>query len=135
MNNSSKWVTVATASQPMEATMIQVGLASHNLDSQLDGEYTVGVDPLLSNAIGGVQVQVAAEHEALARQVLEEIARNKQAEEFLKARTCPKCGSNQGVGMRKPNVIGILTVLTLGAFSLFFPWPKFKCPECGNRWK
>jgi hypothetical protein len=130
MNDSSQWVTVATASQPMEATMIQVALGSHDLDSQLDGEHTVGVDPLLSNAIGGVRVQVAAEDEARARQVLVEIARDKQVEESLKARTCPSCGSDQGEKMKKPNVIGILTVVTLGAFC---PRGPFTVRERGSR--
>jgi predicted RNA-binding Zn-ribbon protein involved in translation (DUF1610 family) len=135
MNDCAKWITIATASQPMEAAMIQVALGSHDLDSQLDGEYTIAVDPLLSNAIGGVQVKVAPTDVARAREILAEIAREKREAESLEARTCPSCGSVEGEKIKKPNLIGILTVLTLGGFSLLFPWPKYKCPSCGTTWK
>ena len=135
MTSPKEWQIVTTASQPMEATMIQVALGSHDIDSKLDGEYTIGVDPLLSNAIGGVKVMVAAEDLALAHQILTELEQNKKESEALKSRTCPSCGCEKGESMERPNIIGIASVLTLGAFTLLFPWSRYKCPDCGNKWK
>ena len=55
----------------------------------LKDEYTVTIDPLLSNAIGGIKLAVAEEDEVLARQLLD-----KYQQEYWQSMTCPNCGSH-----------------------------------------
>ena len=64
-----------------------------------------------------------------------EIPEEKAEEEAALARTCPKCENKNGTTVRRPNWAGVLAVITLGAFALFYPWPKFICPDCKHKWK
>lgn len=134
MKENFERVAVATTSQPMEATMIQVELASHGIDSQLFSELTIGVNPLLSNAIGGVRILVSAQDFERASEILAERAQAKAQKEALLARTCPACGNEDGTRRRLPVWFGILTVLTLGVYSLLFTSPRYVCPSCNNKW-
>ena len=127
-------ITIAACSQTLEASMIQMELDAAGIESELENEFTVGVDPLLSNAVGGIKISVLTEDVEKARQVMEKYYETKALEEEQKARTCPKCRYRNGNPVRRPNWIGILSVLTLGAFSLFYAWPKYSCPSCKHKW-
>ena len=134
MKENGEIVAVATASQPMEATMIQVELESHGIESQLYSELTVAANPLLSNAIGGVRVLVSAQDFARASAILAERAREKAQKEAVLARTCPECGNENGQKRRCSVWAGILMILTLGAYSLLFMSPRYVCPSCNHKW-
>lgn len=134
MEENFEMVAVATTSQPMEATMIQVKLASHGIDSQLFSELTIGLNPLLSNAIGGVRVFVSAQDFAQASEILAERAQEKAQKEAVLARTCPACGNENGQKRRVSVWGGILMVLTLGIYSLLFMNPCYVCPNCRHKW-
>lgn len=131
----SKRVTLTSVSQPFEAVPIQMKLSACGIETELKGEMTVAVDPLLSNAIGGIQIQVSSSDTAQAAEILAEHRREEQAAEELRARTCPKCNHQNGGPVKRPLPIGILVVLTLGIFSLLYPWPRYKCPDCQNTWR
>jgi hypothetical protein len=81
-------VTIASCSLPAEALAMRLKLEDAGIPVFLADEYTVVMDWLLSNAIGGIKVQVA-DHEALrARQILgldipeeEEMAEEEEPEE------------------------------------------------------
>ena len=135
MEELQDMVAVATVSQPFEAATIQMKLGSFGIESELNGEMTVVANPLLSNAIGGIQVLVSATDAQRAAEILAEHRRFEAEEETERARTCPKCSSKNGVSVRLPLLIAILVVLTLGAFCLLYPWPRYKCPDCGYKWK
>ena len=128
-------VTVATVSHPIEATPIQMKLGSFGLESELDGDLTVAAHPLLSNAIGGIHILVSSADAARASEILAEHRRAEAAEEAQRARTCPKCKSQNGIPVKRPVLVGILAVLTIGVFSLLYPWPRYKCPDCRHKWR
>lgn len=135
LETPSKKVVVGNAPQPMDASLLQMELEAHGIDSVQDGEYTVAIDPLLSNAIGGIRVLVAEADEAAAREVLAEFYRKRREDETALERTCPACGAENAQRVKRSPVFWILIVITLGIFSLLVPWRRFECPECGHRWR
>ena len=128
-------VTVATVSQPYEATPIQILLGSNGIDSELLGENTVAANPLFSNAVGGIQIAVAAEDAERATELVEEHRRAEREAEAERARKCPQCGQEGDPAPPRPSWHGVLFVLTLGAFTLLFPWPRYACTACGHKWR
>lgn len=134
MEDSCDTVVVATVSQPMDATMVQVRLGADGIESQLDGEFTVAVNPLLSNALGGVRVLVSAGDAERAAEIVADFFREKAEEEAVVAKTCPRCGSKNGAMVRRPLLLGLLAVVTLGAFCLLYPWYRYRCPDCKHKW-
>jgi hypothetical protein len=81
------------------ANILLTRLQSDGIESYLMDENTVTIDPLLSNAIGGIKLMVRADQESLARELL----RRYDAGTGLPAATCPQCGSSD---------IGINTEMT-----------------------
>ncbi len=131
---SRKNVVVGNAPQPMEASLLQMELEAHGIESIQDGEFTVAVDPLLSNAIGGVRVLVAAADEAAAREVLAEFYRKRREDEAALEFTCPACGEEEALPVERSPVFWMMMVLSLGVLALI-PWDRYKCPKCGHRWR
>jgi hypothetical protein len=134
MEQTAQMVAVATASQPMDATTLQLELGSYGIESELDGEFTIAINPILSNAIGGMKILVSAEDAEQARSILAAHAQAKAEERAAKAKTCPKCNHENGEEIRRPSWAGILAVFTLGVFCLLYPWPKYRCPDCHHKW-
>ncbi len=52
------WITVKTYSQWMDAQTDMLFLESENIPTRLGDGLTILIDPLLSNALGGVKLQV-----------------------------------------------------------------------------
>jgi hypothetical protein len=128
-------VPVATVSQPMEATPIQIKLGSFGIESELSDNLTVAANPLLSNAVGGIQILVSGAEAERASDILADHRRAEAEAEAERARTCPKCGNKSGVSVKRPVLVGILGVVTLGAFCLLYPWPRYKCSDCKHKWR
>ena len=101
--------------------MIQMELESSGIDCELDDEFIVSVDPLLANAVGGIKITVAREDAKNASHVLKKYYENKALEIAEKAKICPKCTHTDGQATQRPNWAGILSELTLGAFSILYP--------------
>lgn len=116
-------VAVGNAPQPLDATMLQMELEAHGIDSIQDGEFTVAIDPLLSNAIGGVRVLVEQDQEQDARQILADFYRRRREDVDALERTCPKCGQKNADFLRPP------------FWLLALSWPRFECGGCGHRWR
>lgn len=81
IRSSENLVTVARCSLPVEAYAIRLRLESAGIPVVLADEFTVTMDWLLSNAIGGVKVQVREDDLRQANQVLAEIERPERADD------------------------------------------------------
>jgi len=68
MNN---WITIKTFWLSHEPTMVKSYLESEGIDCFLKDELTINSDPLISNAIGGVKLQVQEEDYARAYELLQ----------------------------------------------------------------
>lgn len=130
----SKQVAVGNAPQPMEAALLQMELEAHGISSVQDGEYTVAIDPLLSNAIGGVRVLVDEADEAKAREVLAEFYRRRREDEAAQEFICPACGQDDALPVQRPVIFWLMMALSFGVLALL-PWPRYVCGACGHRWR
>lgn len=95
---------VATYSTPAEAHVLISRLASAGIDAAIRDEYTVTFNWLISNAIGGVKVEVREEDYAIAREV---VASPPVEEGLLR---CPYCGSSN-THVRVLNVFGAICMV------------------------
>ena len=71
------------------ANIILTRLQDAGIQCFLKDEYTVGIDPILSNAIGGIKLTVRKEDAFQAENLL-----RKFEKEYLYSVACPRCHSN-----------------------------------------
>lgn len=127
-------VTIGKYSTPYEANMVKSQLESAGIPVFIADEFTIGMNWLYSNALGGVKVQVP---ESLALEAQELLASEveTQTTHDLAMATCLQCGS-QNTGDFLDKRSGFLTILTwvLLGLPLLFQSKKKKCCDCGHRW-
>ncbi|MCL2760259.1 MAG: DUF2007 domain-containing protein [Desulfuromonadales bacterium] len=128
---TENFVTIATYSAPYEANLAKASLESAGIPVFIADEYTIGINWLYSNALGGVKVQVP---ESMAKQAYELLSYNiPTVEKEYNGLSCPKCGSKKCIDfMDKRGTF--ITWLLLG-IPLLFPIEKSKCEDCGYCWK
>jgi DNA-directed RNA polymerase subunit RPC12/RpoP len=125
-------VTVKTFDTSVNAHLFRIELENEGIESFIYDEETITMDPLLSNAIGGIKVKINAK----------DIERTK---EFLAKREeennppCPNCGSkhiNKNFRSYK-NTSGILTGIVAFLFMIFPPLFKTvnKCLDCNHEFE
>jgi hypothetical protein len=122
--------TAELARSRLEAEGIEAVLLDRNLVAQ---------DWLVSNAIGGVRLQVPAEEAARAREILAEDGTADLAATFegslppAKDEVCPSCGSERVRGSRLATRTKALSLLLSIPFVL---WSRrTRCLDCGHRWR
>ena len=125
-------VTIGRYSTPYEANMVKSQLESAGIPAFVADEYTVGMNWLYSNALGGVKVQVPEPLASKAQQILaseNELSATCDSD----AETCPECGSkNTEYFLDKRSTF--LTWALLG-LPLLLPTEKKRCNDCGHRWR
>lgn len=104
-------------------------LEDEGIRAYLQNEHTVTIDPILSNAIGGIQLMIY--HEQLER-ALQLISGFEQ--EYKQAVVCPRCQSTDMQYITQPNnVTNWFTAITtwlFGNYALSFK-KVYKCLHCG----
>jgi DNA-directed RNA polymerase subunit M/transcription elongation factor TFIIS len=86
------------------------------------------MDPILTNAIGGIKIVVKKENEEAVIEILK-----RYEEEYLNAATCPKCGTHEFSYIAKPGVTNFLTAITttlFGSYALATDY-VYQCGNCG----
>ena len=68
-----EWVVAATPTWLHEALFLKSVLESEGIEAMIPNEYTLGVQPLYSNLLGGAQVMVRASDKARAEELLESV--------------------------------------------------------------
>lgn len=128
---TEKMVTIGSYSKPYEANMVKSQLESAGIPAFVADEYTIGMNWLYSNALGGVKVQVLESRASDALELLASEAESSTTDDFAIA-TCPHCGSkNTVVFLDKRS--SFLSWALLG-LPLFLPAKKKKCSDCNHRW-
>ena len=92
MHNSFK--IVATFQYPAEAQIVKSRLEAEGINVILNNEHTINTDPLISTAIGGVQLMVNVEDEVKAKEVLDDISKY-SLDDSGHAINCPNCNSEK----------------------------------------
>ncbi|UZO81628.1 DUF2007 domain-containing protein [Aquimarina sp. ERC-38] len=91
---SSQFVTVARYQYSAEALIVKGKLESEGIEVFMTDMHTIDIDPLASNAIGGVKVKVRSRDRFAASRVLESI-HPYSVDNNQKPIECPKCNSKK----------------------------------------
>lgn len=95
----------------------------------LKDEYTVTIDPILSNAIGGIKLCVNVEQLEESREVVARIT-----EESRQSQQCPRCASTNVQFVNQPfNIFNWITALFTWSFTSYaLPGKQlYHCFDCG----
>lgn len=132
---------------PTEAYPVMSKLESEGIKCFLDGEHTVSAHPFLSNAIGGIKLNIMESDTEKALEILaqEEAAFKKDREDkttsFSKGFVemdayCKKCESRSV--FRKKFTFGknfLAIIMALLYLPLMFMAKEHYCADCGYVWK
>lgn len=121
-------VSVRTFDNYFSANIILTRLQSDGIECYLKDEHTVTIDPILTNAIGGIKLVVKKEDE----QKTLELLRIYQTE-YMQSAKCPKCGSNSFSQVTKKDAGNYLTAIITWLFSSYAVALKYiyQCGSCG----
>ncbi len=98
----------------------------------LKDENTVTIDPILTNAVGGIKLMVAASQAERAIGILRTLANKNKAEN-----PCPECGSLNVEFVTTPRKASNWASVLLGFFFLDYAMPVdrvFHCFNCGHEY-
>ena len=111
----------------LSASITLARLDEEGITCYLKDEYTVTIDPMLSNAIGGIKLMVFPDDFEEAKALLD--AYDKQYRSSL---TCPQCGSHDVEYISKPGVKNWITAITSWLFSSYALAAEqvYHCYEC-----
>ncbi len=116
--------TIAVFQYSSEALIIKAKLESENIRVFLADEYTVDTDPLVSNAIGGVKLQVNKNQVEKAKTILQSINANLLKEDIV----CTNCKStNFSLRLTVKNILLKLFPIN-GKF-------EYSCANCATNFK
>jgi predicted RNA-binding Zn-ribbon protein involved in translation (DUF1610 family) len=131
-------VTIGRFRDMPEAVVARTVLEDAGIECFLRDENTVGVDWLLSNAIGGMRLQVAAKDEASAREVLSQPTPAEfeldSGEDFVQP-VCPKCGSMDVIANDPDRKVMAASMLIRIPIPHQRPTEaEWRCMSCGCVW-
>lgn len=138
----SKLVRIKFYQNAIEANRDKQILAEYGIESWIANEQTIQSDWLLSQAIGGLQLQVFDENFEKAKEILSEVENDDQyaleVEHTIEHPefdfVCPKCGSNHLYQDEKPGGIFGISLLLL-SIPVKVPANLYHCYYCGNEFK
>ena len=121
-------VTLQTFDNYFNANIQMTRLRAAGVECYLKDEYTVTIDPLLSNAIGGIKLLVRKSEERNVRKLLREM--NEEADSKL---LCPQCGSHKFILVPKRSTENLLAAITTWLFSAYAVSAEnvYQCTDCG----
>ena len=119
---------VKTFDNYFSANIILSRLQASGIECYLMDEFTVTLDPILTNAIGGIKLVVKKENAAAVKKILQAYQL-----EYLLSATCPQCGSNSFTHVAKPNVTNYVTAILTWLFSSYAVATDYvyQCGNCG----
>lgn len=117
----------------MTANLRLQQLEEEGIKAYLQDENTVTIDPMLSNAIGGIKLMVHDEDLLRAKKIMEELDAA-----YLKSFPCANCGAPalQSVVETKKAINWLSSILSWSFGSYAVPVSHiYKCFECGHEMK
>ena len=130
-------VTVARFTDPPAAHVTRALLEANGIDAYLRNEFYVGMDWLHSQAVGGVELQVAAEQAAQAAAIIAQPPQlpspSDEGEGASDRVGCPVCEGDEteadGWDRRvRAASLGLGIPAAIGAY-------RYRCLGCGHRWR
>lgn len=128
------FVTIAKFQYSAEAEIIKGRLESDGIQVFLKDNITIDTDPLVSNAIGGIKLNVLAKDENEAKAILKSInaySLNDLGEPI----TCPNCEKNHIKLYSTITDLKSLIAFLIGVISGTLPFStryQYKCEDCNT---
>jgi hypothetical protein len=121
------FVTIRTFQNNFSAHLMLTRLRSEGVACFLKDEFTVTVDPILANAVGGIKLIVKKDEEKEAIELLRIID-----EAYMKSAVCPQCGNHTIEFVPKNSTKNIASVLLSWLFGSYAISPKnvYQCSTC-----
>jgi predicted RNA-binding Zn-ribbon protein involved in translation (DUF1610 family) len=121
-------VTVKTFDNYFSANILLSRLQEAGIHCFLKDEYTVTIDPILSNAIGGIKLVVNKNDVELVQSILKELD-----EEYVKSIACPRCGSHEIGLVPRKNAGNIFAAILTWLFASYAISAEnvYQCSNCG----
>ncbi|MBI5324945.1 MAG: DUF2007 domain-containing protein [Ignavibacteriae bacterium] len=132
--DEEKIIVFMTFDNPVEANIIKSKLETNDIDCFLSDENIISINPLYSNAMGGIKLNIFEKNLVEAQSLLNESNELEVDKESGKIQ-CPKCSSyNVVLGPSSKKRYGFFTMLVS---FLFFVHPfktrnVYCCFNCGN---
>jgi DNA-directed RNA polymerase subunit RPC12/RpoP len=120
-------VTIRTFQNYFSAHILLTRLKDAGIECFLKDEFTVTVDPILSNAIGGIKLVVIKEQEEEANKLLNEFD-----EAYRQTAVCPRCGSKSIELVPKQTTANRATAILTWLFGSYAISAKnvYQCSSC-----
>ena len=126
----------------LEANRDKQILANNGLQSFIANEQTIQSDWLLSQALGGIQLQVFDNEKEKAEQILKDFLENEHTEIEVEHTisdpdfdfVCPNCGSNHLYRDENPGGLFGVSLLFLG-FPIKAPSHVYHCYHCNEEFE
>jgi hypothetical protein len=141
---TQQFITLKTFVYPTEAYPLQSFLENEGIACMLEGENMVSVDPFLSNAIGGIKLKVAETDYEKARELVQKIKTEEEAEKqkhpvpddlIYVDSFCPECDT-RGVYRKKMPFFKMIVagLAALTGLAPAFITKRHYCIGCGHHW-
>ncbi|UEG48888.1 DUF2007 domain-containing protein [Ferruginibacter lapsinanis] len=121
-------VTVKTFDNYFLANISLTKLEDAGFECYLKDEFTVTIDPILTNAIGGIKLVVKETDKEEVLKLLQQFD-----QEYLQSVKCPQCGKSEFTQITKPGVTNYLTAILTWMFSSYAvaATSVYHCGNCG----
>lgn len=132
-------ITVKTFDNIIDAYILKNRLETDNIECFIQDENTVSIDPLLSNAVGGIKLKVQEKDYAKAFEIIQELENKPFEDRDGNIIVCPNCGSNQlykdfNSIQDFKSLISALFSLVLSIFPVYLN-KVFRCKKCDTEFK
>jgi predicted RNA-binding Zn-ribbon protein involved in translation (DUF1610 family) len=133
-----KFITIARYRDFPQAGLDQSILEEQGVSCFLDNAYMVGVNWLYSSALGGIKLKVLEIDVARAEEILRSYHAAVPQEKIggvdrFSESTCPNCGSSEIEIKNYTRKFAAISLLF--SLPLFFFLKRYRCKNCGHRWK
>lgn len=129
---TNELITIAYFTDAIEANIIKGRLAAEGVRVNIADQHYITMNWFLSNALGGVKLQVFQDDVPKAKRILKDLQQGEyeiKEDDNTNKILCPHCGSDR-VKHLKPNTGFILMMLYF--FNLPIPYSsrKYQCLDC-----
>ena len=120
-------ITIRTFNNYFLANILLTKLRDAGIHCYLKDEYTVTMDPLLTNAVGGIKLVINKKDSQEVFELLQHFD-----EDYRRNTVCPKCGSHNIELVPKRTAANMITAILSWLFSYYAVSVEnvYKCSNC-----
>lgn len=129
-------ITIASYNNALKANIIRGKLESESIPATLANEQYVTANWMISNAVGGIQLQVPPAYEQQAQEILKEIDDGEHMlteQDNVDVLVCPSCQSDK---VKKRREFWKISLLTFHLLAIPSPFSQhdYRCKNCKHQW-